>query len=307
MSLPPEAVQVFQNTSFRDNYKKAIWKDICVLRETFPYLQPSNYPATPYSMVLIQGYVNISVQGNPSILPLNMSLPQNFPDAPPVAVLQLPQNVPFTPNQYVDARRIINSSSIFQWIPRKSLLKDFVQALVNFFSQYPPFPINYTSFVLQQFASLKPYNPGMSSGGHHHASQGGNNEKYQEEAIIQAKSLISQLNETIREYHNTECEYQCNQYLCNSLRNKKESLEKEVKQYQAELSNAKNKKIEDYQIESEVETAFEQEARTETFQTTLENLRNDLHNNTITIEYYLSAVKEANKIYFENCIYPRCN
>ena len=133
-----EISKLFQGTGINQSFYGPIFSDITNLTKYFPTLKYFNYN----NILLIQGTIPIKIGNFPFQLPINISLPSNFPSSIPNVQIPPTQQYTILVSNIIRNDGFVNSSLIFKWIERQSALPQFVTVLVDFFSKYPPIKLN---------------------------------------------------------------------------------------------------------------------------------------------------------------------
>jgi hypothetical protein len=71
-----------------------------------------------------------------------MSLPDNFPDSPPLSQIPITPNATIIPSAVLRKDGLILVTEFFRWVPRSTSLAAFVDAIVQKFSSVAPFTVS---------------------------------------------------------------------------------------------------------------------------------------------------------------------
>ena len=287
--------QLFYKTNFPPDYQKAIWSDINAMRKRYPHILYSRYDTSPYSVVLLQGYADFINRGQKCILPLNMRLPAKFPREAPIVELPFPPNFRFFPSQVLQPNKIVNVNMIIQWAPMKTTLPMFIDSLVQFFQNYPPFDPS-ENYILQQMFNVLPSSsptPGVTP-------------DIQNEAIAQADSYVQELNKKMDNCTRAKKEAALTKQFLTTVSNKNQNLKGEVNSLEEKARKMDGTPAPEYQIDPQTDQGFSAKASTSALASTVEELRNQFRNHKISADEYLKSIKSLHRKYFDTTIYPRC-
>ena len=133
--------KLFLGTQF-GNRQHQIYMDITSLVQEFPTIEPYNFRSQQGNIVLLQGKIPMiePFGRRPCLIPINMSLPPNFPNAPPVTQVPMTPGIMIQASEAVMPDGMVRSEYVCQWVPLQSTLLYYVAALSEFFSRYPPVP-----------------------------------------------------------------------------------------------------------------------------------------------------------------------
>jgi hypothetical protein len=142
-ALPPLA-ELFSGTRFPPAFQSAIYSDIGSLLKAFPTLRALNYRRDPRSppKILIQGDIAVTLStGKEHRMALSMSLPDNFPDGPPVAQIPPVPGHAVIAADFIRKDGVFNLPAFFAWQPRVSTLPQLVRKIVETVAARPPFAL----------------------------------------------------------------------------------------------------------------------------------------------------------------------
>lgn len=281
---------LFNGTNFAPKLQEAIYKDILYMRNFFPDIYPYQYRYPDHVAVLLQGTVPIRINNTDCPLPLSMAIPINFPNAPPRAQIPVQPNFPLLSSNCLQPNGLILTQYFYQWIPLQSRLSHFVNAIVLYFSSHPP-------FTLENGRRLVPN--ALKSSGNHNSSSG-----IQDQATVEAISLIENINSNINECENQYCEDQLTIDMANTIEIFYNDMQNIIKTNQKKLESLESQQLPDVPIDPELENSVKLNSKNLVFETTKSELQNWFENGIIQLDDFLQSIRDLSRDHFQNDIIP---
>ncbi|OHS96064.1 hypothetical protein TRFO_37816 [Tritrichomonas foetus] len=318
---------LFQGTTFNAQLQGAIYTDIVAMREWFPTIYPYQYQYPQYIAVLLQGTVQITIGGQDCPLPLSMVLPPNFPDLPPYATIPIPPGFPLKPSNGLQPNGTINTACFFQWIPRKSRLAQYVNAIIQYLSSNPPFTMADGLRLTPPKTSAPSSQGGSQYGGMQQQYPNQYQNQYsqypnqypqqsmppkpqvnlaeiQEQAVVEAMSIVDDLNRKImaNEHQIMENKLVCD--MADIINDVQTILNDHVSKSKEELKSLNAQPLPEVPIDPEIEQQLETRAKEETYDEVKEVLRETFLAQAITVDEYFQTVRDISKNHFRQVLLP---
>jgi hypothetical protein len=261
--------------------QNAIYSEIQTMINYFPKLRPFNYSDAKGGRILLQGTVPIVLNGHDFDMPLNMSLPDTFPDHPPVVQIPTPPGHQLITSSVLQENGRVLIQKFTQWQPRRTTLAVFVNAIVQYFSQNPPFrrggsPAPVVRPVVAERIDVRD----LTTLGE-----------------VEAVSLIEVINSQNQRAAEQMAEAEMAEQLFQIAGALKQSLESTVTQLQA-----KEAEFAAMDTEVPIDGAFKEavlnQARRTGFEATKALIREEFEAGRITVDEMLKAVRELGNAYF---------
>jgi len=307
---------LFSGTKFPENYQKAIFSDITSLVSFFPTLMPMNYPVSGNAFVLIQGSVPITCGNSDYPLPINMRLPDDFPNSPPIVQIPFPEGFKFTVSQVLGADRTCNISKIHQWQPRKTTLPIFVGNIVTYFSQYPPFSpeqgailAQYIAHIQSQMSQMRKAQNSPPAPAQPVAPQPPKPQLIEQKdcidlALSQASSIIDQINQSIADYNSALIEKELTNHLCKVVMARTSELQAKSNEKRTAIQSMVTNEIPEFPVPPEIIKLAEDNSKVPFFKETNQFLKSEFHEHNITVDQYINGVRTLHRRHFEMYLYP---
>ena len=279
---------LFNGTTFSEPLKKAIGKDLTNLHKYYPTLFPLRYENSNGVLILLQGTIPIKINEKPCILPINSSLPNNFPNSPPIVQIPVPKQVRLFTGSILGQDGKVQTEGIIKWVPRQTYLLLFFQQIQTFFSRSPPYSYSDAQIVEQSIPRAPSIKPQY------------NTTEFEEAAIAQANVLFDSLNSRINECNEKKIEKNLTDHYVSLVNSIAQELEKQV-QSSNECSSSLTI---NYEIPREIESASKIEATQESFKYSISLLKEAFDAKLITIQDYINTTRRLHRQHFENDIYP---
>jgi hypothetical protein len=134
---------LFRGTKFERKLQSKIYKDIRNMVDFFPDLKPIRYQGPNGVRVLLRGQAHIFLDSKQDFpVTLSICLPINFPDVPPIIQILIPPGKRPQPNGLIRGNGAVIMDQIYSWVPGRTTLATFVNALVHYFGANPPFIVD---------------------------------------------------------------------------------------------------------------------------------------------------------------------
>jgi len=135
-------MDLLQKTGIEPRFHKAIIDDIGKLVQVYQGLKPNNFAGQPNHFLVLQGMIPIFLNKQPYNLPVNITLPPEFPRRPPFVQIIPNNNFRFSNAQYFLQNGYVNVQMVFAWGNNGCALAQFVKGICDVFSANPPIVAN---------------------------------------------------------------------------------------------------------------------------------------------------------------------
>jgi hypothetical protein len=273
--IPPD---LFKDTRFAENIRGAISRDITALVQFFPGLRAFRYVGAKGVKILLQGSVSITMNGADFAMPLNMSLPDSFPDAPPSVQIPTPPGYAIIPSAYLRADGYVFTEKFHKWVPRESRLPTFVHAITQQFSMSPPFKLAEVRIDMGEIEAL---------------------------GSAEAASLIDNSNSLQVNAANKSAEAAVAQHFLEIASGVKRELEASVGQLRLKIESAEGSPVDEVHVDSKFDQAMKQQAKDLAFEAAKNLLKDAYHDQKISVDDMLKATRELANLHFTQDLAPR--
>jgi hypothetical protein len=132
---------LFKGTRYHNSIQARLYEDIRLVVNTFGNLRPANRPpsTSQAAIITLQGTVPIRMNNAVIQMPLLMTLPERFPNTPPVVTVSAPPGFVIVSSNSVTVDGYVSCDKLYPWIPGTSTLIALLQTITQCFSQSPPF------------------------------------------------------------------------------------------------------------------------------------------------------------------------
>lgn len=290
---------LFQGTEFSQILQEAIYKDILYMRNFFPDIYPYPYRYPDHTAVLLQGKVPIRITNAECSLPLSMAIPSNFPNSPPRVQIPVQASFPLNTSNILQPNGLILTQYFFQWIPCKSQLVHFVNAIVQYFSANPP-------FTLENGRRLVPNAPSSASSSAPSSvpNNQANLSELQDQATAEAISLIESISTNIKECEDQYCDDILTCDMAQTIDIIYHGMQDLIQKNQKKLDALESQQLPDIPIDPELEKSVKLRSRNQVFENTKSELQNWYENNIIPLDDFLQSIRDLSRDHFQNDIYP---
>lgn len=282
--------ELFAGTPFSPQLQTAIYKDITQLVSLFPTVLPYRYQGPNGVSVLIQGTVTIQLNGQNTPMPINIMIPNGFPNAVPIAQIPQTPGKIIIPSYALQPDGIILVDRFYRWVPRQSTLPLFMYSVIQYFSNNPPFQ--------QQGGTMPATRPTQAP------QQAVVSEEIIQVGVATAESLIDTSNRTIADAHKVLLDEQMTKHMIKIINKIDLDITKQNASLEAKLAQFQNQPLPEVPIDQTVAINAKRDAADKAFKETIEHLRRQFHDNNVTADDLIKTIREMSRDHFKNDIAP---
>lgn len=298
MSAIIDQASLFNGCNYAPMIQNEIYKDILYTRLFFPDIYPYQYRYPGYATVLLQGRVQIRIHGKDCALPLSMAIPPSFPNDPPITQIAVQKGFPLNTSKSLKSDGLVVSEEFFHWVPGKSTICQFIREIVKHFSSKPPFSLEngknlvpnalHTSSA-QSDKKEKNQNP-------YHCSE------IQEQAIVEAVSLLESINNDIQKNEMQYCEDMLTVDMTETILTIFKGLQNYIEQNKKKLNELESQQLPDVQIDPTLENTVKMNSKKSVFENCKNELQRWYEDGTISLDDFLQAIRDLSRDHFQNDI-----
>ena len=281
--------QLFAGTHFAPNMQNAIYQDILAMRQYFPTIFPYHYQYPQYATVLLQGTIIIRIDQHDVQLPLSMAIPYDFPNSPPTTQIPVDRSLQLRRSPGLRQDGIVLTQTFYQWIPRQSRLFQFVSAIGQYFSNNPPFSYQDASrLIVNSYQQTTQPNSSNSS----------NLAELQQQAFVEAISLIEHANQEILKAQGQYCEDMLTCDMANTIQILYEDLNDEIQVTRAELEAIQKHPLPEVTIPPEMEQNAQTVSQITAYDSVKAELKAWYEQGIINLDDYLQSIRDLSRDHF---------
>lgn len=279
---------LFHNTSFARERMK-ILTDIQSLQKPYPKLRPSNITQKPYHLVRIQGSIELQYQNQQNPITLNITLLPKFPSVQPLVKLDYKGSLSFSMGEHLNCDGTLKLSSIQNWDPQTSTIKDLVDNIQRFFNDNSPFCPERQDIPRdvpqQQYPSDQDVVP---------------------EVQTQVEHMLNHSNQQLMSATEKERKFQIQNCYRSAIEDGVKRLKGEIYKQEKEIQQMSNQYRENLEkIPEDIEQESAIASKKKTLEELAEYLSESFNNKDITVKEYGTCLKELYKDFFDEVVYSQ--
>ena len=307
-----------RGTAYDVRYQGAIQKDITDLINFFPNLKPFTYQQQFGYLVYLQGTIPIDAYQTEIQLPIQIIIPKDFPQCSPSVKIILQQNLAsfIKQSSAVDGNGNVKLSQIHRWVFKQSTLQKLLQDLVNYFTRNPPViqaacpylgaPVQQTAYQQQGYNQYQQtyqqqgynyQNVYQPTGFSQNPTQA--IESIKQQAFIEQQKRIQDINMQIAQKEELVKFYSLEENQIAFAQRYNDQLQQSlIAQQQSQQTG-----INDYPVDPVLEQSAKRQAKIETFQQTVDALRDSFTSQSIPPEQFFDNIRKLAENHFKNVVF----
>jgi hypothetical protein len=229
--------------------------------------------------VLIQGTVPIILHGSDYPMPLNMSLPDNFPESYPLTQIPVTQGTTIIPSPALRKDGLIFVAEFFRWAPRTTSRATFVNAIIQKFSSVAPFTVSAPPPRAPPVMDFQTFR-------------------------TTAESLADDANRATARTHEAHANVSQAEDYQRTVAGLHDRLRSEVDQLRRSAARPSVGQAQPVNIDPETERRVRLEAKKAAYTDTQQGLMTSFHRGEVDIDQLLKTTRELARTHFQSGIYP---